>query len=67
MKEQQFNGEQLTISEGDEQTALYILQRIMDYNMQKVPLNGVLALEPLNVILKNSKVQSLQAISSRIW
>jgi GNAT superfamily N-acetyltransferase len=54
MGDRQFNGEQLTISEGDGTTALYIRQRIIEYNMQKVPLGGILTVEPLNVILKDS-------------
>lgn len=66
MGEPQFDGEQLTISEGDGKTALYIRQRIMDYNMQKVPLDGVLALEPLNVILKDSKGNIIGGINASI-
>jgi ribosomal protein S18 acetylase RimI-like enzyme len=64
MGEQQFNGEQFAISEGDGKTALYIRQRIRDYNMQKVPLDGVLAVEPLNVILKDSKENIIGGINA---
>lgn len=54
MADKQYNGKQLTISEGDGESALYITKRLVEYNMQKVPLDGKLTLEPLNVILKDT-------------
>ncbi|TWH47753.1 hypothetical protein [Sporomusa sp. KB1] len=54
MADKQYNGKQLTISEGDGESALYIMKRLVEYNMQKVPLDGKLTLEPLNIILKDT-------------
>ena len=56
MADKQYNNKQLTISEGDGESALYIRQRLVEYNMQKVPLDGKLTLEPLNVILKDTEL-----------
>lgn len=56
MADKQYNGKQLTISEGDGESTLYITKRLVEYNMQKVPLDGKLTLEQLNVILKDTEL-----------
>lgn len=65
MGERQLDGGQLTISEGDEKTALYLRRQIIEYNMQKVPLNGILAVEPINLVLKNSNGNIVGGINAR--
>jgi GNAT superfamily N-acetyltransferase len=70
MGNKQLNGEQLIISKGDEEAALYIRRRIREHNMQKVPLDGVLAAEPLNIILKDTNgniVGGINAIIIQYW
>ncbi|WP_346354759.1 GNAT family N-acetyltransferase [Azotosporobacter soli] len=48
-----YDDKKLLLSEGDEASAAYIRKQLIAYNMASVPRDGLLELEPLQIVLKD--------------
>ncbi|WP_094606736.1 Acetyltransferase [Sporomusa silvacetica DSM 10669] len=66
MPDKQYKDKQIAISESDGESALYIRQQLVKYNLQKVLLEGKLTIEPLNFILKNTDGNIVGGINANI-
>lgn len=55
-----------TIYEGDQESSDYLKRRLVEYNMQQVPHEGALELEPITIIIKEDDGQIIGGINATI-
>ena len=56
----------LTICEGDQDSAAYLQQRLIAYNMGQIPLEEALLAEPVSIIIKEPDGRIVGGISASI-
>lgn len=55
-----------TIFDGNQQSAEYIQQQLIEFNMKQVPLEGTIIQEPINIVIKDSDDQIIGGINATI-
>lgn len=66
MDKKQISHESLTITDGSEDTAKYILQRIREYNVEQAPGDGPLAQEAVYLVLRDNQGQVAGGINATL-
>ncbi|HMM20823.1 MAG TPA: GNAT family N-acetyltransferase [Selenomonadales bacterium] len=70
MEGKQAGSESLAITEGSEDTAKYIMERIREYNLEQAPGDGPLAQETVYLALRNGQgrvVGGINATLNLLW
>ena len=56
----------IAVSEGNRQSAEYIQECLIEFNMKQVPLEGTIVQEPINIVIKDSEGLIIGGINATI-